>query len=215
MLQKIPHVKAIAVRTPEEMANVDGIILPGGESTTIGNIATRWGLLDPLRNWTAQKRPIFGTCAGLILLSDEVSVQKIGGQPLIGGLNIAVERNYYGSQLGSFEAVVQAPILDEVHPGLGKESRAVFIRAPGILRLQSQNVNVLAEIDPKQTSLKFQSTKKDLEKLIPVAVRQDNILATTFHPELTSDLRWHELFIQMVRDYKSTISAAEQTVSSL
>ena len=118
---------AVEVRKPEQMAGLDGLILPGGESTTMGLVAERWGLVEPLRAWVQAGRPIWGTCAGMILLADRAVGQKQGGQPLIGGLDVTVNRNYFGRQNESFETLLDVPRLGEA------PFRAVFIRAPAIV----------------------------------------------------------------------------------
>jgi 5'-phosphate synthase pdxT subunit len=165
---------AIEVRTPAQLEGLDGLILPGGESTTMGLVAHRWGLVDPLREWVHGGKPTWGTCAGMILLADQATGQKQGGQPLIGGLHITVNRNYFGRQVDSFETVLTVPSFD---PPL---SPGVFIRAPAISEL-GEDVEVLAELPGP----------------VYVAVCQGPILATAFHPELTSDTRWHALFMEI------------------
>lgn len=179
MLQRL-GAKAVEVRKAEQLANLDGLIIPGGESTTMGLIAERWGLVEPLRQWMHGGRPTWGTCAGMILLAERASGQKQGGQPLLGGLDVTVNRNYFGRQTESFETDLVVPSLgtDPVH--------AVFIRAPAITAVEGQ-AEVLATYHTPAG-----------EDVI-VAVRQGPILATAFHPELTADLRWHELFLQMVQ----------------
>ena len=172
--------RAVEVRKPEQLDGLDGLVIPGGESTAMGLIAQRWGLVDPLRAWVHSGRPTWGTCAGMIMLAERASGQKQGGQPLLGGLDVTVNRNHFGRQLQSFETDLVVPVLgaDLVH--------AVFIRAPGILAV-GDGVEVLAyfgEVD---------------QPPVIVAVRQGPILATAFHPELTADLRWHQLFVEMVQ----------------
>jgi 5'-phosphate synthase pdxT subunit len=167
---------AVEVRTPAQMEGLDGLILPGGESTTMGLVAERWGLVEPIRVWVHGGKPTWGTCAGMILLADRATGQKHGGQPLIGGLHVTVNRNYFGRQVHSFETVLSVPLFDPpISPG-------IFIRAPAIVEL-GEDVEVLAE----------------LLGPVYVAVRQGPLLATAFHPELTSDLRWHRYFIDMAR----------------
>ena len=168
--------EAVEVRTPAQLAGLDGLILPGGESTTVGLVAERWGLVEPLRTWVHSGKPTWGTCAGMILLADQATAQKQGGQPLIGGLHVTVNRNYFGRQVDSFETTLTVPGFD---PPL---SPGIFIRAPAIVEL-GENVEVLAE----------------LPGAVYVAVRQGPILATAFHPELTPDTRWHALFVEMAR----------------
>jgi 5'-phosphate synthase pdxT subunit len=169
-------VDAVEVRTPEQMEGLDGLILPGGESTTMGLVAERWGLVEPLRAWVHGGKPTWGTCAGMILLADHATGQKQGGQPLIGGLHVTVNRNYFGRQVDSFETTLNVSCFDPA------PSPGVFIRAPAITEL-GKDVEILAELPGP----------------VYVAVRQGPILATAFHPELTPDTRWHELFVEMVR----------------
>ncbi|MGF1507381.1 MAG: pyridoxal 5'-phosphate synthase glutaminase subunit PdxT [Anaerolineae bacterium] len=174
-------VDAVEVRKPEHLDDLDALIIPGGESTTIGKLARTYGLLDPLRSFTQQK-PTWGTCAGLIFLA-----KRIGrDQPLVGAMDITVERNAFGRQVDSFE-------VDILIEGIGDEPfRAVFIRAPVITHAdEDKGVEVLAELPEKGI----------------VAVRQGHLLGTAFHPELTADCRLHELFVRMVEAEKSTEGA--------
>ncbi len=171
-------VRAEPVRTAAQLKNVDGLILPGGESTTIGLIAERWQLVVPLRDWVQAGKPIWGTCAGMILLADRAVGQKEDGQPLIGGLDVLVNRNYFGSQKDSFETWLQVKDWAEA-------AHAIFIRAPAIL-----------ELGTGVTSLAVLPAEQGPE--VAVAVQQAQILGTAFHPELTADLRWHELFLKIV-----------------
>ncbi len=166
-------VEAVEVRLPSELARVDALIIPGGESTTIGKLLVEYRLLEPLRARIAEGLPVFGTCAGTIVLAKD-----IGGldQPLIGAMDLTVRRNAFGRQLQSFEADLSVPALGA--PAL----RAVFIRAPAILNVGPQ-VEVLARLDSETI----------------VAARQANLLATTFHPELTDDTRLHRYFVEMAR----------------
>jgi 5'-phosphate synthase pdxT subunit len=180
---KILHglgVRAVEVRKPEQLADLHGLIIPGGESTSIGLIAERWGLVEPLRAWVRDGKPTWGTCAGMILLAEQAVGQKQGGQALIGGLDVTVNRNYFGRQIHSFEADLAVPALGN------PPFRAVFIRAPAITETGEQ-VEVLSEIQAQ-----------DADAPVAVAVRAGSLLATAFHPELTADPRWHQLFLTMV-----------------
>jgi pyridoxal 5'-phosphate synthase pdxT subunit len=172
-------VTAREVRKPAELDGLDGLIIPGGESTSMALIAERWGLVQPLKAWVAAGKPTWGTCAGMILLSDRATGQKQGGQALIGGLDVTVNRNYFGRQIDSFEADLRVPALGDppVH--------AVFIRAPAITGT-GPGVEVLADLTDSAG------------QTVVVAVQAGPILATAFHPELTDDLRWHAFFVQMV-----------------
>ncbi len=183
MLNRL-DVEAAEVRLAAQLDDLDGLIIPGGESTSMGLVAERWGLVEPLRQWVHGGRPTWGTCAGMILLAERATGQKLGGQALIGGLDVTVNRNYFGRQVDSFEAELEVPALGEA------PFHAVFIRAPAITAV-AENVETLATVAAIQ---------KDDEAVI-AAVRNGPILATAFHPELTDDPRWHRLFVQMVQDY--------------
>ncbi len=162
---------AVAVRRPEELDGLDGIVLPGGESTTIGRLLGLFGMLEPLRALVAGGLPAYGTCAGMILLADEV-VDGRPDQQLLGGLDVTVRRNAFGSQVDSFESDVELAGVGTFH--------GVFIRAPWVERVGA-DVEVLASVGEH-----------------PVAVRQGNLLATSFHPELTDDARVHALFVSRI-----------------
>ncbi|MEX1019568.1 MAG: pyridoxal 5'-phosphate synthase glutaminase subunit PdxT [Litorilinea sp.] len=178
---------AVEVRRPDQLDDLDGLIIPGGESTSMGLVAQRWQLVEPLRAWVHRGKPTFGTCAGMILLAARAANQKLGGQPLIGGLDVTVNRNFFGRQVDSFETNLIVPELGE------GTCHAVFIRAPAI-----------TEIGPSVQSL------AQIERGAPVhvAVRDGMILATAFHPELTADLRWHTLFLEMARAYRTAHAPA-------
>lgn len=177
-------VTAREVRKPEELDGLDGLIIPGGESTSMALIAERWGLVQPLKTWVGAGKPTWGTCAGMILLSDRATGQKQGGQALIGGLDVTVNRNYFGRQIDSFEADLAVAALGDppVH--------AVFIRAPAITETGA-GVDVLADLTD------------NAGQTVAVAVQAGPILATAFHPELTDDLRWHAFFVRMVEDWNA------------
>jgi len=170
-LQRV-GVEAIAVRTPEEVAAVEGLIIPGGESTTIGKLMERYGLLEPIRELAASGRPLFGTCAGAILMAKTIDRAGVD-QPALDLMDIVVERNAFGRQVDSFEADI------EVEGVPGGPVRAVFIRAP-IIAATRDGVEVLAQHEGRI-----------------VAARQGNLLAISFHPELTDDSRMHEYFVRM------------------
>ncbi|GHH48513.1 pyridoxal 5'-phosphate synthase glutaminase subunit PdxT [Streptomyces candidus] len=162
------------VRRPEELAEVDGLVIPGGESTTISKLASLFGLLEPLRTRIADGMPVYGTCAGLILLADKI-LDPRSGQETLGGIDMIVRRNAFGRQNESFETGVDIEGVE------GGPVEGVFIRAPWVESVGAQ-VEVLAEHGGHI-----------------VAVRQDNALATSFHPELTGDHRVHAMFVDMVR----------------
>jgi len=162
--------RPVEVRTPEELAQCDALILPGGESTTIGKLLVRYALMDPVKAAIAGGLPVLGTCAGMILLSRRiVAGEATGGQPLIGALDIGVERNAFGRQIDSFEADVDLTAFDGNGP-----VRALFIRAP-IAREAAPDVEVLAWHEGRA-----------------VLVRQGEVVAAAFHPELTGEIRLHQ-----------------------
>ncbi|MEZ8221880.1 pyridoxal phosphate synthase yaaE subunit [Candidatus Fervidibacteria bacterium JGI MDM2 JNZ-1-D12] len=169
MLHRL-NVKTKGVRLPEDLEGVDGVIIPGGESTTLGIVGTRYGLFDALREQIEEGLPVFGTCAGAIVLAKTILESD---QPRIGVLDIVINRNAYGRQKDSFEADIFVPKFGEV------PVRGVFIRAP-VIEAVGEGVEVLAELDGK-----------------PVFVQQGNVIATTFHPELTDDTRIHRYFLQL------------------
>jgi 5'-phosphate synthase pdxT subunit len=172
----------VAVRRPEELDDVDGLILPGGESTTIGKLLELFELLEPLRAEVKTGLPVYGSCAGMILLADEV-IDGRPDQPTVGGLDIAVRRNAFGRQVDSFETDLPMTGVGDVH--------AVFIRAPWVERTGS-GVEVLARVGGAPESGTAAGKV--------VAVRRGPLLATSFHPELTGDSRVHGLFAQMVKE---------------
>ncbi|MEU4445938.1 pyridoxal 5'-phosphate synthase glutaminase subunit PdxT [Actinosynnema sp. NPDC050801] len=174
-------VLARPIRRPEELAEVDGVVLPGGESTTISRLLATFDLLEPLRARIKDGMPVYGSCAGMILLADRV----LDGRPdqhQLGGLDIVVRRNAFGRQVDSFEAELDFVDVGEVH--------AVFIRAPWVESAGS-DVEVLARV-PESEDAGGAAGRI-------VAVRQGHVLATSFHPELTGDGRVHRLFVDMVR----------------
>ncbi|MFC8174752.1 pyridoxal 5'-phosphate synthase glutaminase subunit PdxT [Streptomyces sp. NPDC057242] len=162
------------VRRPEELAEVDGLVIPGGESTTISKLAALFGLMEPLRERIAAGLPVYGTCAGLIMLADKI-LDPRSGQETFGGIDMIVRRNAFGRQNESFEAGVTVAGVE------GGPVEGVFIRAPWVESVGA-DVEVLAEHGGHV-----------------VAVRQGRALATSFHPELTGDHRIHALFVDMVR----------------
>jgi 5'-phosphate synthase pdxT subunit len=169
----------VEVRRPQELATVDGLVLPGGESTTIGTLLDLFGLLEPLRAAVRAGLPVYGSCAGMILLADEV-LDGRPNQATVGGLDVAVRRNAFGRQVDSFETDVEMTGVGDVH--------AVFIRAPWVERT-GPDVEVLATVPGDGPAA---------GKV--VAVRRGPLLATSFHPELTGDSRVHGLFVRMVKE---------------
>ncbi|KAK0661210.1 putative glutamine amidotransferase subunit [Cercophora samala] len=168
----------LEVRTPEQLSLCDALVIPGGESTTMAIVARRLGLLEPLREFVKiDHKPVWGTCAGLVMLAEEASATKQGGQELIGGLDVRVLRNKFGTQVQSFVADLNLDFLGE---GEGP-FRGVFIRAP-----------VVEEVMDGDGKVKVLGTvKKPGEEEDIVAVRQGNVFGTSFHPELTGDVRVH------------------------
>jgi len=185
-LQRV-GVGARRVRLPADLIGLDGLIIPGGESTTIGKLARMYNLLTPLQRLAHDGFPMWGTCAGLILLADRVT-QRAADQPLIGGLDIFVFRNYFGRQIDSFEADLTLPALAPFSADGQTTFHAVFIRAPAVMAV-GPNVEVLARLDGNP----------DGEGVI-VAVRQGALLATAFHPELTADIRFHRYFVALATE---------------
>ncbi len=164
------NTEPVTVRLPSELDGLDALIIPGGESTTIAKLLVDYSLMEPIRRLATQGLPIFGTCAGLVLLAKNVS--NLSLEP-IGIMDIEVERNAYGRQVDSFETDLKIPALgNEVF-------RGIFIRAPIIKKVEPV-VEVLCRFNNR-----------------PVAVKQGNLLACTFHPELTSDLRFHRYFLDL------------------
>lgn len=171
-------VDAREVRLPKQLKNLDGLIIPGGESTTIGKLAATYGLMDPIRHF-AEKKPVWGTCAGAIFLAKDANRK----QPLLNIMDITVERNAFGRQVDSFEADLKIPLLPEPD----RLFRAIFIRAP-IIESVGEGVEVIAHLE--------ENIDSGNDRI--VAARQGNLLATSFHPELTGDDRFHRYFLSMV-----------------
>jgi len=162
----------VEVKTAAQLAGVDALVLPGGESTTIGKLLDRFDLLGPLKERTNDGMPLYGTCAGLILMANEIR----GGQTVphrLSVMDVGVRRNAYGRQVDSFEAELEVKGLDD-------SFTAVFIRAPVVERV-GKGVEVLATCDD-----------------VPVVVREGHLMASSFHPEMTGDARLHEMFVEMV-----------------
>lgn len=167
------------VRRPEELADLDGLVIPGGESTTMSNLALAFGLMEPLRARVAEGLPVYGSCAGMIMLADKI-LDGRDDQESVGGIDMTVRRNAFGRQNESFEAPVDFRGLE------GGPLHGVFIRAPWV-ESTGTAVEVLAELGKGPAAGRI------------VAVRQGNLLATSFHPELTGDHRVHAYFVDLVR----------------
>lgn len=172
--------KGTEVRLPEDLKSLDGLIIPGGESTTIGKLAVEYGLMDPLRIF-GRERAIWGTCAGAIFLSRDAR----RSQPLLELMDITVERNAYGRQIASFETELDFPVLGTVTPE-EKPFPGIFIRAP-LISSVGQDAEVLSRLEDGRI----------------VAARQGHLLATAFHPELTDDDRVHRYFMHLTRSARN------------
>jgi pyridoxal 5'-phosphate synthase pdxT subunit len=168
-------VEGVPVRLPSDLDDVSGLIIPGGESTTIRKLIERWGLRDPILELAAGGAPIFGTCAGMIVLAREIAG---GEEPVLPLLDVTVERNAFGRQLDSFEGELQVPVLGD------QPVHGVFIRAP-IIDRTGPDVDVLARLDDGRI----------------VAVRERNVIATAFHPELAGETRFHRLVATMAAEH--------------
>lgn len=168
-------IEAPEIRLPEQLADLDGLIIPGGESTTIGKLAVQFNLIQPLRDF-ANAKPVWGTCAGMIFLAKDIGIDR---QPILGVMDITVNRNAFGRQVDSFETELEIKGLEDNDP-----FHAIFIRAPLVTAAdESKGVEVLACLENGEI----------------VAVKQGHWLATAFHPELTPDSRLHQYFAQMVQ----------------
>jgi len=163
--------QTVEVRLPEHLADLDGLVIPGGESTTISRLMVEYGLLPRLREIASQGLPVWGTCAGMILLAKRVTDLS---HPVLAVMDVAIRRNAFGRQVDSFEADLDVPVLGQ------PPFRAVFIRAPAVVEIGPQ-VQVLARLDSETI----------------VAAQEGHLLATAFHPELTADLRFHRYFLEM------------------
>lgn len=171
-------VEAVEVRLPQDLEGLDGLIIPGGESTAIGKLARQYELMGPMQQF-AQERPVWGTCAGMIFLAKEIGNGSAGkDQPLLGMMDIVVERNAFGRQVDSFEADLDVPALAN---GTAVPFPAVFIRAPRLVGTKGE-AEVIARLADGTA----------------VAAQEGHWLVTAFHPELTDDARFHKYFLDMV-----------------
>jgi 5'-phosphate synthase pdxT subunit len=171
------NVRATQVRKPGELRDLDGLIIPGGESTTFGKLAVEYGLIEPIRAMCHAGKPVWGTCAGMIFLAKDVGMR----QPLVAVMDVQVKRNAFGRQVDSFEIDLDIPVLNAIENGQPHPFHAIFIRAP-LMESVGNGVQVLAKLNDGTI----------------VAARQNNLLATSFHPELTRDPRFHRYFIERV-----------------
>ena len=167
--------EGVPVRRETDLESIDGLIVPGGESSVMDKLSRLFGLAEPLKAAVASGLPVYGTCAGLIMLADRV-LDSIDGQQTLGGFDVTVRRNAFGSQLDSFETDLDVPVLGDV------PVHAVFIRAP-VVESVGDGVTVLSALDDGRI----------------VAVEQGNLLGTSFHPEITGETRFHEYFLEKVR----------------
>jgi 5'-phosphate synthase pdxT subunit len=181
--------EAVEVRLPQELDDLQGLIIPGGESTTISKLAVTYGLIEPIKEMAREGKPIWGTCAGLILLAKDVEGMQ---QPLVGVMDLTVRRNAFGRQVDSFEVDILVPALETVSEPAetSRPFHAVFIRAP-VIRSAGEAVEVLSELSDGSI----------------VAARQGGLLATAFHPELTNDPRFHRYFVKMVHESEGSSEA--------
>ncbi|MCX6423882.1 MAG: pyridoxal 5'-phosphate synthase glutaminase subunit PdxT [Actinobacteria bacterium] len=173
--------RTIRVRSAEDLSGISGLVIPGGESTTMSNLAIRAGLFEPLRAASSAGLPMYGSCAGMIMLADRVTDAR-PDQQTIGGLDVTVRRNAFGRQVDSFEIDLDVPVVGMT------PFKAVFIRAP-LVESTGPEVEVLSIL------------RRNGAAGTIVAVRQGVRLATSFHPELTGDTRIHDLFVQIVRQH--------------
>ena len=167
-------VETAEVRLPEDMIDLDGLIIPGGESTTIGKLAAMYQLMDPLRQFAAD-RPVWGTCAGMIFMARAIGMD----QPLLGIMDIVVERNAFGRQKESFQEDLFVKVLKN---GDSRPFPGIFIRSPRLVETKGRAILIASLADGT-----------------PVAAREDHLLATAFHPELTADDRFHQYFMSLFR----------------
>jgi 5'-phosphate synthase pdxT subunit len=172
--------RPVTVRRPDELDAVDGLVIPGGESTTMWKLAVIFDLMDPLRKRIGAGLPAFGSCAGMIMLADRL-LDGMNGQETVGGIDMTVRRNAFGRQVDSFESDIP---LEGIASPPDPPFRAVFIRAPWV----------------EQTGAQVEIVGREPATGRIVAVRQGPLLATSFHPELTGDARVHRLFVDMVRE---------------
>ncbi len=210
--------RCVEVRQARDLTEtaLDGLVIPGGESTTMGHLANRLGLLDPLRRLIKAGMPVMGTCAGLIFLADEVRSispepgsiipirthyaqvvgQKEGGQANLGGMDVTVARNFFGAQIDSFETELKVSLAPD-DPKAQRVVSAIFIRAPAVIR-SGPAVRVLASLDGPSIGR---------DEPAPVAVQQGSLIGLSFHPELTTDLCWHAHFVELCREKKAPAAA--------
>jgi len=173
MLQRL-GVEAVEVRQAQELKGLEGLIIPGGESTTMGKLAAMYQLIEPLRRF-ADAKPLWGTCAGMILMAKEIGMN----QPLLGVMDITVERNAFGRQKDSFQEDLYVKVLENGH---SRPFPGIFIRSPRLIETHDRAIEIARLADGT-----------------PVAAVENKLLATAFHPELTNDTRFHRYFLSLIR----------------
>lgn len=183
MLRRSGAGRVVGIRLAEDLHDLDALVIPGGESTVMSKLLVEQQMMDKVKTLAKQGLPMFGTCAGCIMLANDIRQRP--EQPRIGALNVSVDRNAYGSQIDSFETMVKSAYKTFVD---GPPLRVVHIRAPAIVKV-GEGVEVLAKHHDR-----------------PILVRQDGLLACTFHPELTNDARVHQLFLEMVQERKNNLA---------
>ena len=176
--------RVVPVRAAADLGGLDGLVIPGGESSVMDKLSRLLGVAPAVREAIASGLPVYGTCAGMIMLADSIA-NPIGGQQSFGGLDVTVQRNAFGSQVDSFETALEVPGVS------GEPVHAVFIRAPAVLRSGGE-VQVLASVPASR----LESGRPAKAGPVPVAVRQGNLLATSFHPEVTGDWSFHRYFLE-------------------
>ena len=233
--------KFAEVRNPQQLSRCDALIIPGGESTTISFVASQSSLLEPLRNFVkVQRKPTWGTCAGLILLAEAANQTKKGGQELIGGLDVRVNRNHFGRQVESFQVDVELPFLGELNGAKPAPYPGVFIRAPIVEKLLAHvDGTQVEELEVDGTILApSQKTQQSVVKQVQVmgtlpgrlkkaegqlgahvstieavgdiiAVKQGNVFGTSFHPELTTDVRIHVWWLREILEDMRDVTATD------
>lgn len=186
MLRRCGTGKVVGIRQPEDLQGIDALVIPGGESTVISKLLVEQDMMNKVKTMAKEGLPMFGTCAGCIMLARDIHQRP--EQPRIGALDVSVDRNAYGTQIDSFETKVKSSFKTFVN---GPPLRVVLIRAPAITRT-GKGVNILAIHNER-----------------PILVRQGALLACTFHPELTNDLRVHHLFLEMVLEKKQNMESVQ------
>ncbi|TKY63491.1 pyridoxal 5'-phosphate synthase subunit PDX2 [Spatholobus suberectus] len=195
-------VKGVEIRKPEQLLTVSSLIIPGGESTTMAKLAEYHNLFPALREFVQMGKPVWGTCAGLIFLANRATGQKTGGQDLVGGLDCTVHRNFFGSQIQSFEAELSVPEL------ASKEGGPETFRGGHEVQVLADYPVPSSRLLSSDSFIEDKTENAEEEGKVIVAVRQGNILGTAFHPELTADTRWHSYFLKMANEIGEEVSSS-------